>query len=406
MANGRHFSSSALALVLVAAAGCSSSSLLAGGNLRLQTVDAAPIVKQATAPELRQKTTDDKIYIKPAAAVEAQRLLPETSEWCRYIREDAQAQATILRSPSLSGSMTNKGRTGLSLSMSAVSFNRARLVEQAAEVKCRQHLAEDGLQKLVFVSPQGLTAAGFRAKANAIEHHKRDLARLKATVKAELRAGNITLERATSLAVLIDQVIADGREAKSQADRRLTDRLAEPEAAKSLSADLLRAEAELEDLNSAFRSSDNMDLSVSAGWNDPDISTGSSVSSDSFSGKVSFSIKLGAVAPQRFRHEELAKEAKLNAITNQEGGMLWQIDLMRRANERALAGLEQSRAKLMEAILEADRLVAVAGSVDDPEFSGMRIAAHIQAVRLRAERAAIEGSIAEIHQNVKRLKLG
>jgi hypothetical protein len=405
MANARRFSFSAVMVLLVAAAGCSNSNLLAPGNLRLQTVDAAPIVAPPALPEIRTATKDDKVIIKPASAV-VQTPTPETSEWCRYINEDAAAQATILRSPSVSGSLTDKGRTALSMSLSAVGFNRARLVERAAEVKCRQHLAEDGLQKLVFVSPQGLTAAGFRAKSNAIDKRLGELKKLRSRVKSELAQGNITVERATSLTVLIDQIVADGKEAKSQADRRLTDGMADPQTAKVLGAELLRAESELEDLNSAFRSSDNMDLSVSAGWNDPDIATGASTSSDAFSGKVSFSIKLGAIAPQRFRHEQLAKEAKLNAIGNQEGGMLWQIDLMRRANQRALSGLESSRRKLAEAILEADRLVSVADSQDDPEFSGMRIAARIQRVRLEVERAGIEGSIAEIHQNVKRLKLG
>jgi hypothetical protein len=404
MANARHFSFSAIAVLLVAAAGCSNSNLLSPGNLRLSTVDVAPAVATSALPAIRAKTSDDKVIIRPASAAET--LNPETSEWCRYINEDAAAQATILRSPSVSGSMTAKGKTALTMSLSAVGFNRARLVEKAAEIKCRQHLAEDGLQKLVFVSPQGLTAAGFRAKSNAIEKQLGQLKKLRAEVKRELAQGNITVERATSLTVLIDQIVADGKEAKSQADRRLTDGMANPQAAKALGAELLRAEGELEDLNSAFRSSDNMDLSISGGWNDPDISSSAPTSSDSFSGKVSFSIKLGAVAPQRFRHERLAKEAKLNAIGNQEGGMLWQIDLMRRANERALDGLESSRRKLAEAILEADRLVAISGSQDDAEFSGMRIAARIQRIKLAAERAGIDGSIAEIHANVKRLSLG
>jgi hypothetical protein len=401
MANARRCSFSVLALFI---AGCSGGMLLPPAALKLKTVDQQPVVTPAAVANLRTSTVDDKVVIKPASA-RIETPTPETSEWCRYIYEDAAAQATILRSPSLSGSVTDKGRTAVSMSMSAVGFNRARLVEKAAEVKCRQHLAEDGLQKLVFVSPQGLTAAGFRAKSNAIDKRLKSLTKLRKQVKSELALGNITVERATSLTVLIDQIIADGKEAKSQADRRLTDGMAEPQAAKALGADLLRAEAELEDLNSAFRSSDNMDLAVSAGWNDPDI-TSASDQSDAFSGKVSFSIKLGAVAPQRFRHERLAKEAKLRAISNQEGGMLWQIDIMRRANERALEGLEASRRRLAVALLEADRLISVSDSVVDPEFSGMRIAARIQRVRLEAERAGIEGSIAEIHQNVKRLKLG
>jgi hypothetical protein len=383
--------------------GCASSDLLVG-NLRLKTVEDAPAVAKPALPQIRSATKDEKVIIKPAASV-AEYTTPETSEWCRYIAEDTAAQATILRSPSLSGSVNDGGRTSLSLGLSASSFNKARLIETAAGLRCRQHLAETGLQKLIFISPQGLTSAGFRAKSLAIARKRGDLERLRKQAKAELRAGNLTAERATSIAVLIDQIVADGNEAKSQADRRLADGLAAPQAAKALGQELLRAEAELEDLNSALRTTENMDVSVSAGWND-DLNNGWQANSDSFSGKVSFSIKLGAVAPQRFRHERLAKEAKLNAIASQEGGVLWQVGLLRRAHERALQGLEESRRKLGAAILEADRLVATMRTISDPEFSGVSIAAKVQAVRLQAERAAVEGSIAEIHENIARLKLG
>mgnify|MGYP000892867986 CR=1 FL=1 len=40
---------------------------------------------------------------------------------------------------------------------------------QSAEVRCRLYKAESGLHKLVFLSPQGLTAAGYRAKADTIQ---------------------------------------------------------------------------------------------------------------------------------------------------------------------------------------------------------------------------------------------
>jgi hypothetical protein len=149
-----------------------------------------------------------------------------------------------------------------------------------------------------------------------------------------------------------------------------------------------------------------MDVSVSAGWNDRRMNDGFDVNNDSFSGKVSFSVKLGALAPSRFDHERQARLAKLSAIRNQEGGSLWQIDVLRRAHERALDGLIESQAKLNDALGEANRLVAVLGSVDNPEFRGTLIAAKIQVVRLQADKAAIVGSIAEIGENIRRLKTG
>jgi hypothetical protein len=149
-----------------------------------------------------------------------------------------------------------------------------------------------------------------------------------------------------------------------------------------------------------------MDVTVSAGWADHNIDDGFDTQQDSFSGKVSFSIKLGAVAPRRFEHERLAKQARLNAITTQEGGALWQIEALRRAHERALDGLSQSRFKLNDALAEANRLVATLSSVENPEFMSTLIAAKIQVVKLQAERAAVDDSIQEIGKNIKRLKIG
>jgi hypothetical protein len=408
MPDGRRSSSSHGVSLLVLAsvigmAGCSGDmGLLSGAKgLRLTTVDVEPMVQESALTAMLKKTPD-KVEIIPASSIETNEA--ETSEWCRYLKEDSAAQATILRSPSLSGSVNDSGRTALSLGLSASSFAKANLVEEEARIKCRRYIAESGLQKLAFISPQGLTAAGFRAKAKSIDSRKIQLAALRNLIKSEVQKGNVNAEKATSLVVLIDQIVAEGNAARSQADRRLADGYGAPQNAAVLGNDLLRAEDELERLNSRMRSADVMDLSVSAGWNDDKLNNGFDASNDSFSGKVSFSVKLGALAPQRFDHERLAREAKLRAIRNQEGGSLWQIDTLRKAHERALDGLMVSQVKLNEALTEAKKLVATLLSVSNPEFAGTLIAAKIQVVRLQADKAAVAGSIQEIGENIKRLK--
>jgi hypothetical protein len=408
MPDGRRSSSSHGVSLLVLAsvigmAGCSGDmGLLSGAKgLRLTTVDVEPMVQESALTAMLKKTPD-KVEIIPASSIETNEA--ETSEWCRYLKEDSAAQATILRSPSLSGSVNDSGRTALSLGLSASSFAKANLVEEEARIKCRRYIAESGLQKLAFISPQGLTAAGFRAKAKSIDSRKIQLAALRNLIKSEVQKGNVNAEKATSLVVLIDQIVAEGNAARSQADRRLADGYGAPQNAAVLGNDLLRAEDELERLNSRMRTADVMDLSVSAGWNDDKLNNGFDASNDSFSGKVSFSVKLGALAPQRFDHERLAREAKLRAIRNQEGGSLWQIDTLRKAHERALDGLMVSQVKLNEALTEAKKLVATLLSVSNPEFAGTLIAAKIQVVRLQADKAAVAGSIQEIGENIKRLK--
>ena len=80
--------------------------------------------------------------------------------------------------------------------------------------------------------------------------------------------------------------------------------------------------------------------------------------------------------------------------------------MLHKAHQRALAGLAQSQAKLKEALADAHKLVKVLNSAQSPEFVGTLIGAKIQVVRLLADKAAIDGSIEEIEQNLKRLNVG
>ena len=414
MPDGRRssFSRKAALLVLTSVlgmAGCTAGAgLLAGrdgpGELRLVTLDSSPEITASTSAITGAPTNPDAVQIRPATFETNDE--SENSAWCRYLKEDSAAEATILRSPTISGNVDDGGKAAVSLGLSVSSFTKANLIEKAARVKCRRYLAEAGLQKLAFITPQGLTAAGFRAKSVSILARKDDLAELRQQIKYELRRGNITVEKATSLSVLIDQINAEGNAAKSQADRRLADDFGKPLGAAILGEDLIKAEAELEDINNRIRTADAMDVSLSAGWNDSTFDDGFDAPEDSFSGKISFSIKLGALSPQRFAHERRAKEARLTAIRDQEGGTLWQIQMLHKAHTRALAGLSESQTKLNEALAEAIKLVTVLSSVQSPEFAGTLIAAKIQVIRLRADKAAIDGSIEEIEQNMKRLRVG
>ena len=383
MQNGLRSSSSRNAALLVLTsvlgmAGCTGGvGLLTNmdkpGAMRLVTLDSQPEITASTSKAVGTPNKPEIVEIRPATFVGTDD--PSNSAWCRYLKEDSAAEASILRSPSLSGNLDDGGKAALSLGVSVSSFTKANLVEEAAKIKCRRYLAETGLQKLAFITPEGLTAAGFRAKSESILERKSELAGLRRLIKTELMRGNIDVEKATSMSVLIDQIIAEGNAAKSQADRRLADEYSQPQGAAILGQDLIKAEAELEDVNSEIRTADAMDVSLSAGWSDPGIGDGFDAQSGSFSGKVSISLKLGAISPQRFAHERHATEAKLDAIRNQEGGTIWQIQMLRKAHERALDGLSESRTKLDEALDEATKLVTVLSKVQSPEFAGTFIAA-------------------------------
>jgi hypothetical protein len=77
---------------------------------------------------------------------------------------------------------------------------------------------------------------------------------------------------------------------------------------------------------------------------------------------------------------------------------------LRRAHERAISGLEESRLKLTDAAAKATSLVKDLHDVHNPEFQSIKIAARLQQIKLKAERAAVDDSINEIRSNLKKLK--
>ncbi len=388
-------------VVLTVLAGCVGGQPLLGESprLRLSTYneDKALVAAPASAP--LSVEAKGGVLIAPAAAK------PEVSAWCDYLREDAAAQTTIMRAPSLRGSVKDDGSASLALGLSVTDFVKANTLEQSAEARCRKYLAEHGLQKLIFLAPQGLTASGFKAKAKAVEAQRKEIARLRAKAQKSMEDGLADQETATAIEVLADQILADGSAAKSQADRRLEDSLGASGNAKLYGAELLRAESDLEDLGSRMRTLDAMDVSLSAGWNDDVTTDGIETTSDAFTGKISFSLKLGALAPGRYAHEQAAKEAKLRAI-GEEGGTLWQVAVLRRAHEKAISGLSEQQRSLEAAIAKAEKLAAMLDSVKNPEFEPPLIQAKLQIIKLRADRAGVEGSIAEIVANMKKLDAG
>jgi hypothetical protein len=373
-------------------AGCTAGGLLTNqdksASLRLVTLD---------------ETAHAGVEIRPATFSEADD--SSNSAWCQYLKEDSAAEATILRSPSLNGSMDDSGKLGVSLGVSISSFNKARLVEEAAQAKCRSHIAQEGLQKRAAIAPLGLTAGGYRAKSISILVRKAELAELREQIKYELRRGNITVEKAISLSMLIDEINLEGDVEKLHVSRP-TPVVVKAQEASRFGEDLIRAEAELDAINRKIRTADAVDVSVSAGWNDLGLRNGFDVQEDSFGGKVSVSFKLGAAAPQRFKYEQRARDAKLKALQEQVNAPDREVTAQRRAQQQALADLTQSQARLNETLADTIKLVKVLGSVSSPEFAGTFIAAKIQVVRLLAEKAAVDGSIDEIRQSMKRSKAG
>ena len=117
-------------------------------------------------------------------------------------------------------------------------------------------------------------------------------------------------------------------------------------------------------------------------------------------------MKLGVINPRRFEHERLASEAKDRAIRNEDGGPIWQAEELRRNQQRAIAALEESSRRIDKAMAEARKLLSALSDVGQPEFEGARFNARYQLLKMRADKAAITGSLVEIRSNLKHLDNG
>ena len=327
------------------------------------------------------------------------------SQWCRYLREQAAADALILRAPTVSGEVDDSGKSSLNVGLSYAGIRKAQLTEQAAEIKCRRYLAENGLQKQLFLAPLEFTAAGYQAKATAIRARHGEMEELRSRIRRELRSGNITADRASALTVSIEQLYAAEGEAMSQVKRR--EALAgAPVLRPGLDAELIRAEQDLQALESKLRTADAFDVSVEAGYSDAKMSNGFDTMSQGFSGRLKFSMKLGAFAPQRYEHEAAATDARIAALRTEDSGPLWQARVLRDAQLKSIAGLADSLAKIDAAIASAQTLVRTIGSVSQPDLAGADIAARLQVIQLQTTRAGVAGSIAEIRQTTSELPNG
>ena len=357
--------------------------------------------------------SDSELKSKPAivlpasdtAMVAAQ---PAESSWCTSLRESAIANGYILQSPILSSSYDAQGKAEASLLLSYSNFHRAGLLKQRAEAECHKYMAQTALQHLVFTSPQNLTKAGFRAKADAIDAAKFELARLRQNVRSHMDKGDINREKATALLMLIDQLHAEGQSARSQADRRIPSTGQGNKPAHQLGNDLLRAEYDLDQVDSEIRTSENFDVGAQALYSQYTDGTplGANPNAVGFGGKVTFSMKLGVIDPRRFEHERLATAAKLRAIRDEPGGPISQARELSVSQQHAIAGLEESRSLLIKAAAEAKHLLATLADVQQSEFDGAKLNARFQILKLKSDQAAVEGSLLEIRSNLRSLANG
>ena len=252
--------------------------------------------------------------------------LPQSDPaWCRYLAADAGAEASILRSPTLSASASDGGSKSVSLGMNLVDFAKADEIEKAAKLRCEQKVSEGSLQASLLIAGQSVTALGASAKAAYLGQSLGKLDAIAAQSRARLVEGVITAPEHSLITARIARVRQEQAAAKSDALK-----IESIDGGKALlisdaASKLQKAEEELQASNSRMRSLNAMSVNLETGWTRRDdalltISSGEA----NYYGKVSVGVRLGAMGPARRRYEDAAMQARIEALSEPYTGIVWQ----------------------------------------------------------------------------------
>jgi hypothetical protein len=359
---------------------------------------AQPFVSNASEPALNVAERSALGTVQDYSAASQQ------SAACHYFRNDAAATATILRSPTLAGEVTDTGNKAFAVDFDVMDLEKARLIERAAVARCHRLEAELTLDSQNIRAPHRLTRAGFQGKADAVEASENRLQSYRKKIEQALRDGNMTISQASGLKVAIAAVIADGANARSQAERRNHNGYTVRRDIGAATTDLVTATHELDQIKRRIRTAEALSLRVIGGWRDQEDSQTTpdqevtDTNPTGYYGKVKMSVRLGAFNPRRRDLENAAALAEVEALS-EEGGALWVQSLVATAHKKALSGLTNAKAQLERASAGLKRDIRTLELGDPRRYLGALLKAKIALVQTEAELAAIRDSIAEIENN-------
>ena len=327
------------------------------------------------------------------------------SSHCRQLHALAGAKAVVLRSPTIGASVNTEEKASVALSYDLVDLRRARLTEEEADARCRRLLALSRLSAFVLTTNEGLryVASAATSRSFAADHHRLNL--VAGQVDSFLDEGLITLPQASVLHRYVARARSMRAAASAEAQRR-QGLAGERNAALDRARDaLMVAEHDLAEIERRRRTADAVQMTLSGGYNtETDSITARYGEGGDTYGKVKFSVRTGALLPQRHAFEDEATAARLEALNDRGSGMFWRLDELRAASRRALADLRQQRRELRSGLRKAEEIVTVPGHRFGTGLEASRLRARVDAVVFRAELAGVEATIAEMEETVRRLQ--
>ena len=343
------------------------------------------------------QTTSSVVTKKQARRI-VEDIAAEPSARCRVILARAGVSSSILRSPSITSEISDDKSTNLGIGYDLVDLRRARLTEELAEARCRRQAAFVRLQQLLVTSSQALSRAGYLARARILEKSSKKFDRIERDIKVSLDDGDMTHQRATLLLQYLKQVRAKSASSRGEAAKReIMDRVYERDY-KQLDIELADAEREIHRLQTRIRTASALSFKASANYGTTvDDTNGGFVRSitddGDLTGKLELSVRLGAFSRRRHQLEEIAGEARVAQMYEEESGTLWRVEELRKANSRVLSSLRGQRRDVKEALDKAKINTSGKFVEFDPNQIPSQLRAKIDVIALKAELAALDATI-------------
>lgn len=379
-----------------------------------RTGEREKIFTASITPQLESETVTAVVPLAQSAFANtpsyrktAQQIRSKLSARCRRILAEAGIDATILRSPTVNGEVGDTGNIGASISYDFVDLRRANLQEELASATCQRDALMVKLNLLLFTSSQALTRAGYLAKANALETSGGEMAAIKRRIRYRLSEGSITRPNATNLhqhlkSVEMRQSLARGEAARREiADRALMKNY------KGLDRAIADAELRIQEIRRRKRTTDAIKISASAGYtqtNQGNVDPGTVVSPNDYSAKIRVSLRLGALRARRHELEDVAADARVDSLFEQDRGVLWRANEIGQSNYRVLSSLRKRRSELQEALSSARSNATITGVGFEEELTAVNLRAQIDVIALRAELAGVKATIADTEKLYAKLR--
>lgn len=330
----------------------------------------------------------------------------EDSAACRYLRKSADSEAVIIGSPTLSASSDEEGSGSVSIGMNLLDFKKSELVRASGDARCRLHEASKKIDAAVGLGGEATKFARAWAKQDYIRSNMTKLNQIKSQTASLVEYGLLTRQDANLVIVQIEGLKSEMAIARAEADQRRDLPAITANDVRSRHGALVEATSDLQNIEREIRTTDALELSVSAGYryNEAFNSDLQRTDSDGAFAKVSVGIRLGALSAQRQSLEDEAAGARVDALFEENTGTIWKSGVTDKATSRVIAELKASETSIANAMRLADSTIAQLEKNQQPETTRAVLNARIERIRLGSDHAAVKAAIRQLETNQQNIK--